>query len=74
MVSRDKGLERDKQPLESTMEKQGRFTEETLASLAELGTVLERIHRRLIAEGYEISHGIISFNETRSPKRKKIPS
>lgn len=35
------------------------FSNETVEALAELGIVLERIHRRLLAEGYSIESGKI---------------
>ena len=35
------------------------FTDETIQSLVELGTVLRSIHDRLIAEGYTIKDGKI---------------
>lgn len=35
------------------------LSEETLDSLEELGTVLRRIHKRMIFEGYEILDGKI---------------
>ncbi len=44
--------------LESEMEQPNHsFSEETLESLVELGSVLEKIHRRLVSEGYEIKDG-----------------
>ena len=33
------------------------FEKETIASLDELGKVLQRIHNRMVAEGYEIFEG-----------------
>ena len=35
------------------------FSDETIASLKELGAVLQGIHNRLIAEGYTIKDGKI---------------
>lgn len=73
MISRNNSVKRDKRLSEPTPRQPRLFTEETLASLAELGTVLEQIHRRLISEGYEIKDGIIQRNETSAPKRKETP-
>lgn len=39
------------------------FTEETITSLAELGSVLREIRQRLISEGYEIKDGKITKHE-----------
>jgi hypothetical protein len=36
------------------------FSVETMESLRELGAVLERIHWRLVSEGYVITNGTIS--------------
>jgi hypothetical protein len=36
------------------------FSDETIGSLNELGSILRRIHKRMIAEGYVISNGHIS--------------
>ena len=73
MVHREKGATHDNQLRKSTVRQQRHFTEETLASLAELGAVLEKIHRRLISEGYQIKDGIIHRDETGSSKRKGTP-
>lgn len=44
-------------------EKKRNFSDQTLASLRELGSILERIHIRLVSEGYTIKNGKI-FKET----------
>jgi len=40
-------------------EKKRIFSDQTLASLKELGNTLERIHKRLVSEGYIIKDGKI---------------
>jgi len=39
------------------------FSEETIQALANLGNVLAGIHRRMIAEGYEIKDGKVVKKE-----------
>ena len=36
------------------------FSDETIVALGDLGAVLMRIHKRLLAEGYEIKDGKIT--------------
>lgn len=40
-------------------EKKRIFSDQTLTSLKELGSILERIHKRLVSEGYTIKDGKI---------------
>ena len=35
------------------------LSKETLNALQELGTVLKRIHKRMLSEGYEFKNGVI---------------
>ena len=47
-----------------------RFSQETIDSVQELGSVLERIHKRLTSEGYKIINGKMTKNGKIIERRK----
>ncbi len=43
-----------------------KLQDESIKSLIELGEVLQKIHDRLVYEGYELKNGIIQVNPSKS--------
>ena len=58
-ISKKKEIKIDIGEINPFMKEDYLFSEETISSLSELGSIFEKIHKRLIKEGYIIKNGKI---------------